>query len=99
MKKSRAETEQTRRRIVATASRRLRRDGIDATGVAEVMADAGLTHGGFYRHFDSKEQLVAEAYAAGLESLTAPTAMTTRKPRGRQALPAIAANYLSTAHR
>lgn len=56
----------TREHIVKTASRRFRRDGIDAVGLASVMAEAGLTHGGFYNHFASKEDLVAEAAAAAL---------------------------------
>ena len=69
MKKSKAETAETRRRIVDIAARAFRTQGIEATGVAEVMAAAGLTHGGFYRHFGSKEELVAEAVAASLEQL------------------------------
>ena len=53
----------TRRRIVEAAGRRLKRDGIDGSGVATLMADAGLTNGAFYAHFDSKEDLVANALA------------------------------------
>ena len=56
----------TRRRILETAGRRLKRDGIDGSGVATLMADAGLTNGAFYAHFDSKEDLVASALAAQL---------------------------------
>lgn len=48
-------------RILDIAAARIRRDGIDGLAVAELMKEAGLTHGGFYRHFDSREQLVAEA--------------------------------------
>jgi TetR/AcrR family transcriptional regulator, transcriptional repressor for nem operon len=69
MKKSKAETAATRRRIVEVASQAFRGRGIEATGVAEVMAAAGLTHGAFYRHFHSKEELVAEAVAMSLEQL------------------------------
>ena len=58
MKKSKAETARTRQRIVEVASEAIRNKGIDATGVAEIMAAAGLTHGGFYRHFGSKEALI-----------------------------------------
>jgi TetR/AcrR family transcriptional repressor of nem operon len=54
---------------VEIASEAFRRQGIEATGVAEIMAAAGLTHGGFYRHFGSKEELVAEAVAMSLEQL------------------------------
>jgi TetR/AcrR family transcriptional repressor of nem operon len=69
MKRSKADTEETRRRIVEIASKAFRSQGIKATGVAEIMAAAGLTHGAFYRHFDSKEELVAEAVAWSLEQL------------------------------
>ena len=55
--------EATRRRIVETAGQRLKRDGIDGSGVAVLMADAGLTNGAFYAHFASKEELVATAVA------------------------------------
>jgi TetR/AcrR family transcriptional repressor of nem operon len=53
----------TRRRIIEVAGRRLKRDGIDGSGVATLMADAGLTNGAFYAHFDSKEDLVASTVA------------------------------------
>jgi TetR/AcrR family transcriptional regulator, transcriptional repressor for nem operon len=53
----------TRQRIVKTAGRRLKRDGIDGSGVATLMKDAGLTNGAFYAHFESKEDLVATAVA------------------------------------
>ena len=66
MKKSRSEVAQTRKRIVEVASEGIRRNGIQATVLADVMAKAGLTHGGFYRHFESKDQLVAEACASGM---------------------------------
>ena len=53
----------TRRRIIEAAGRRFKRDGIDGSGVATLMADAGLTNGAFYAHFDSKDDLVATAVA------------------------------------
>jgi TetR/AcrR family transcriptional repressor of nem operon len=56
----------TRRRIVDTAGRRLKQDGIDGSGVSVLMADAGLTNGAFYAHFESKDDLVATAVAAQL---------------------------------
>jgi TetR/AcrR family transcriptional repressor of nem operon len=58
--------EATRARIIESASLRFRRDGVAATGIAGLMADAGLTHGGFYAHFASKEELVREATAVAL---------------------------------
>src|SRR5213076_1144831 len=67
--------EATRRRIVENAGRRLKANGIDGSGVATLMADAGLTNGAFYAHFASKEDLVATAVADQLsvqgESLSA----------------------------
>jgi AcrR family transcriptional regulator len=53
----------TRRRIIEAAGPRLKRDGIDGSGVSTLMADAGLTNGAFYAHFASKEDLVATAIA------------------------------------
>ena len=51
------------------AADEFRQHGIVTSGIADVMAAVGLTHGGFYRHFESKEQLVAEATAAALDTL------------------------------
>lgn len=69
MRKSKAETAETRKRIVETAAKAFRKQGIAATGVAEIMATVGLTHGGFYRHFSSKDQLVKEALSATEKNL------------------------------
>ena len=55
-----------RQRIIQTAGRRLKQDGIDGSGVATLMADAGLTNGAFYAHFASKDDLVASAVASQL---------------------------------
>ena len=51
----------THERIVETAARAIRRSGYSGTGVADIMKEAGLTHGGFYAHFDSREAMLAEA--------------------------------------
>src|SRR6478736_4902886 len=53
----------TRRRIIQAAGRRFKANGIDGSGIAALMADAGLTNGAFYAHFDSKDDLVASAVA------------------------------------
>jgi len=58
---SRKEKSASRDRIVRAASARVREVGIDGVGVSDLMNDAGLTHGGFYRHFASRDDLVAEA--------------------------------------
>src|ERR1700757_3537814 len=57
----------TRKRIITVASKRFRRHGAKATGLASVMGDAGLTHGGFYAHFNSKEELLRAAVAEALD--------------------------------
>ncbi|MGQ4387492.1 TetR/AcrR family transcriptional regulator [Streptomyces sp. SAS_270] len=66
MRVTRAQAEQNRAHIVATAARLFRERGYDGVGVAELMAAAGFTHGGFYKHFRSKADLMAEASASGL---------------------------------
>src|SRR5205814_6246780 len=53
--------EATHERIVEAAARAIRRTGYDGTGVADIMKEAGLTHGGFYAHFASREAMLAEA--------------------------------------
>ena len=62
--------EATHDRIVDAAARAIRRSGYNGTGVADIMKDAGLTHGGFYAHFASREAMLAEAAdRAGSESV------------------------------
>ena len=88
-----------RRRIVETAAAEFRRNGITGTGLADVMSAAGLTHGGFYRHFESKEQLVAEACTAALDAtIDGLENAAAGAPQG-QRLRKIVSKYLSTAHR
>jgi TetR/AcrR family transcriptional regulator, transcriptional repressor for nem operon len=99
VKKSKAETAETRRRIVECAAREFRRNGIHATGLNEVMAAAGLTRGGFYRHFQSKERLVAEACAAGMESFTAKAEAAACRSEGKNLLEALVESYLAINHR
>ena len=58
--------EETRKRILGIAARRFRKEGLEAVGVASLMADAGLTHGGFYAHFKSKDELATAALEQGM---------------------------------
>lgn len=67
MRVSREQAAQNRERIVETASRLFREKGYDGIGVADLMKSAGLTHGGFYGHFASKEDLLAEAFGKAME--------------------------------
>lgn len=99
MRQSREVAEETRRRIVRTAAEQFRRHGIAGIGIADVMKEAGLTHGGFYKHFPSKEALAGEAtdwaMAATRDELMK-AVQTAPKGRGLEAL---VRNYLSMAHR
>jgi TetR/AcrR family transcriptional regulator, transcriptional repressor for nem operon len=69
MRKSKEEAALTRKRIVTAAAGEFRKNGIVATGLNDLMKAAGLTHGGFYKHFESKDQLVAEACAEAVETM------------------------------
>jgi AcrR family transcriptional regulator len=86
----------TRQRIIETAGRRLKRDGIDGSGVATLMKDAGLTNGAFYAHFASKEDLVATAVADQLREQRERLAAVAP---GRAGLEQIVRAYLSPEHR
>ena len=99
MRKSKQEAAVTRRRIIKTAAAAFRKNGIAGTGLSDLMAAAGLTHGGFYRHFDSKDQIVAEACAAAAESAIEQMAAPASKKSPRSGLKPIVENYLSPAHR
>lgn len=87
----------TRQQIIEIAARRFRAEGVDAVGVASLMADAGLTSGGFYAHFDSKEDLVKEAIAHAYLETSEGTAA--KVGRGTYDLRAFIADYLSAGHR
>ena len=66
VKVTKAQAQANRTRIVETAAELFREHGYDGVGVADLMAAAGLTHGGFYKHFGSKSHLMAEAAACGM---------------------------------
>jgi TetR/AcrR family transcriptional repressor of nem operon len=88
----------THERIVGAAARAIRRNGYAGTVVADVMKDAGLTHGGFYAHFASREAMLAEAAdRAGAEGVAAVERVAAAAPP-RKALRALLAAYLSKTH-
>ena len=87
---------QTRQRIIETAGRRLKRNGIDGSGVAALMTDAGLTNGAFYAHFESKDDLVANVVA---DQLATQRAVLASLPEGKAALGEFVREYLSPQHR
>lgn len=89
---------ETHERIVSVASRAIRRSGYAGTGVADIMKEAGLTHGAFYAHFASREAMLAEAAQhACAESAALVAAAAAGSPPG-ESLAAMLAAYLSTAH-
>lgn len=90
--------EATHLRIVEAAARAIRRSGYGGIGVADIMKDAGLTHGGFYAHFASREAMLAEAAdRAGADSLAAMTRIAAARPP-KEALSAMMGAYLSKEH-
>jgi AcrR family transcriptional regulator len=90
--------EATHERIVDVAARAIRRSGYDGTGVADIMKEAGLTHGGFYAHFASRDALLAEAGdRAGAESVALAASIAATAPAG-EALQRIVEAYLSDEH-
>jgi TetR/AcrR family transcriptional repressor of nem operon len=94
MRKSREVAAETRKRIVSAAAAEFRRNGVVATGLNELMAAAGLTRGGFYKHFESKDQLVREACQEAVETAILETlAAAASKGTGFEAA------YLSPDHR
>jgi TetR/AcrR family transcriptional repressor of nem operon len=95
---SQADKAASHERIVKAASRRVRRDGIGNISVAELMKQAGLTHGGFYRHFDSRDDLVAEAIAEALAQ-GSQRVRASAELSNPAALAAIVDGYLSRVHR
>ncbi|QPF75477.1 TetR/AcrR family transcriptional regulator [Roseateles sp. DAIF2] len=88
--------EQTRERILETAARAIRRGGYQGVGVADIMKEAGLTHGGFYAHFESRDAMLAAALERaghdGAERIG--RAMAQRQAQGADPLRALVESYL-----
>src|SRR4051812_22028185 len=88
--------EATRRRMVETAGRRFKRDGVDGAGIATLVGDAGLTNGAFYGHFSSKDDLIATVVS---DQLARQLTTLESLPPGWAPLEAFVREYLSPAHR
>lgn len=88
--------EETRRRMVKSAGRRLKKDGLDGSGVATLMADAGLTNGAFYAHFESKNDLIAATITDQLQEQRVLLRQLADEPDG---FTRFVHGYLSPAHR
>ena len=98
MKVSREQAAQHRERILDAAAQRFRERGFEGIGVADLMKEAGLTHGGFFGHFSSKEDLIAEASARALAQSLARWGKMADRAKG-DPLSALAGAYLTSRHR
>jgi AcrR family transcriptional regulator len=92
--------QQTHERILDAAARAVRRAGVAGVGVADVMKEAGLTHGGFYAHFANRDALLAEAleHAGGQSYARLRERMRARTAAGESPLSALVSEYLSAPH-
>jgi TetR/AcrR family transcriptional regulator, transcriptional repressor for nem operon len=99
MRRSREDAAETRRRILETASRLFRARGITPVSVADIMGALGLTVGGFYRHFESKEALVAEAIEAASDETRSRYAKSREGAADTKLASALLDDYLSRGHR
>lgn len=91
---SQADKQKSHERIIDAAARLFRRDGISATSVSDVMQAAGLTQGGFYRHFSTKEDLIAAAFERSADELLSKTEGKTENQKRADYI----ASYLSLGH-
>ena len=99
MRYSKEHKQETHARIVRKASVRLREKGAHGIGVADLMKEAGLTHGGFYAHFDSREALVIEAFAYAMDRSTEYWRKTAAQTPPDKRLATIVDSYLTPSHR
>ena len=99
MRYSKEHKQETHARILKKASVRLREKGAHGIGVADLMKEAGLTHGGFYAHFDSREALVIEAFAYAMDRSTERWRKVAEETPVDKRLATIVENYLTPVHR
>ncbi|MGD9837557.1 MAG: TetR/AcrR family transcriptional regulator [Afipia sp.] len=99
MRYSKDHKAETHARIVKNASMRLREGGAASLGVAELMKEAGLTHGGFYAHFPSRDALVSEAFAHAMQQTTGRWRKRAEQAPDGKRLASIVNGYLSAEHR
>jgi TetR/AcrR family transcriptional regulator, transcriptional repressor for nem operon len=85
-------------KIVKDASRRVRAEGLTGAAVSTVMKDAGLTHGGFYKHFGSKDDLLLESLSEAFEEIVSRLALAAEQSKPGTAWKAIVKTYLSPEH-
>jgi TetR/AcrR family transcriptional repressor of nem operon len=99
MRYSREHKQETHARIVRKAAVRLREKGAHGVGVADLMKEAGLTHGGFYAHFDSRDALVIEAFGYAMDRSIEHWRKLAEETPPDKRLAAIVESYLTPAHR
>lgn len=99
MARSQAEKAESRAKILRIAGSELRARGLDGVGVAELMSAAGMTHGGFYKHFESRDHLVEAAISALLQEVEDTKAEAESKTKGGSSLESYIDWYLSDEHR
>ena len=99
MRYSKEHKQETHARIVKKASVKLREKGAHGIGVADLMKDAGLTHGGFYAHFDSREALVIEAFNFAMDRANERWRKVAEEVTPEKRLATIVDGYLSAVHR
>ncbi|MEU1599524.1 TetR/AcrR family transcriptional regulator [Streptomyces sp. NPDC005708] len=95
---SQAEKAASRERVLRIAARKVRAEGVTRPGIAELMKEAGLTHGGFYKHFTSRDDLITQAAALALEEGSAKLERAARKNK-QQPLAGLIDAYLGKQHR
>jgi TetR/AcrR family transcriptional regulator, transcriptional repressor for nem operon len=98
MGSSQADKSLSHQRIIDAAAAQIRREGVASINIAALMGEAGLTHGGFYRHFGSRDELIAEAVEAALDRNPYQRAENPSK-RGTGSFDAVIDTYLSSTHR
>jgi TetR/AcrR family transcriptional repressor of nem operon len=96
---SQASKAESYEKIVRIAAKKLREDGLDALSVADLMKAAGLTHGGFYKHFETRDALILEAFEAALEQSGRNSSAAARQMTGAPTLTSYVRSYLSRSHR
>jgi TetR/AcrR family transcriptional repressor of nem operon len=100
MRLTKEQAEQNRHLIVETASRMFRLHGVENVAVADIMKEAGFTHGGFYNHFESKDELAAEAIASAFDVVANDLwEKLAARRRSQESLSSFVARYLSPQHR
>lgn len=98
MKVTRAQSEENRQTVIATASRLFRERGFDGIGLSDLMNAAGLTHGGFYKKFDSKEDLATQACTSALDKSRVKWSRVVARAKD-EPFTAVVLSYLSERHR